>query len=117
MSRLTIIILAGLVAFTTLIGMVSLSLKTIDGMIDKAAASARAERDHYWRAEIEQSNAATQVKIAENLKLTMAVQETARDQVAAAEARSQQLETENATLPDDGTCGLGRARVRLLNQR
>ena len=94
-----------------------LTLKTIDGMIDKSASDARVGRDHYWRAQIEQSNATTQKAIADALKNTMAAQDAARDQVAAAEARASQLETENAALPDDGRCGLGRDRVRLLNKR
>lgn len=94
-----------------------LILRTIDDMVDKAATAARTERDHYWRAQIEQQNAIAQKAIAETLKETMAAQEAARDQVAAAEARADQLETENAALPDDGRCGLGRDRVRLLNRR
>lgn len=99
------------------VGLVWLVIKTVDGMVDKAAAGARTERDHYWRAQIEQSNAVAQKAIAEALRTTMAVQDAARDQVAAAEARAAQLETENAALPDDGRCGLGRDRVRLLNKR
>ncbi|MBW8285762.1 MAG: hypothetical protein K0M55_19410 [Rhizobium sp.] len=94
-----------------------LTLKTIDDMVDTAASDARAERDHYWRAQIEQSNAIAQKAIADALKNTMAAQDAARDQVAAAEARATQLETENAALPDNGRCGLGRDRVRLLNKR
>ncbi|SIQ24234.1 hypothetical protein SAMN05880590_102756 [Rhizobium sp. RU35A] len=94
-----------------------LTLRVIDGMIDDARASAIAERDAHWTAQIQKSNAEVQTRIAENLRQTMAVQNAARDEVAAAEARATQLETENAALPNAGACGLGRDRVRLLNKR
>jgi len=106
--------IAGLCLFA---GLTLLDLKTIGDMIDDAARAARAERDHYWRAQIEQSNAAQQAKVAANLRQTMALQEAARDQVAAAEARAAELERQNAALPDNGACGLSRDRVRLLNAR
>lgn len=108
------ILVAGLMI---LAGTVNMALRTIDGMIERAATGARAERDHYWRAEIERGNAIAQARIVENMKTTMAVQEAARDQVAAAEARASDLERQNAALPTSDRCGFGRDRVRLLNQR
>lgn len=117
MNRTVTAALAALAGLCLFAGLTLLGLKTIGGMIDDAVRTARAASDHYWRAQIEQSNAAQQAKIAANLRQTMALQEAARDQVAAAEARAAELEKENAALPDDGRCGLGRDRVRLLNKR
>ncbi|TRL38018.1 hypothetical protein [Rhizobium straminoryzae] len=94
-----------------------LTLRVIDGMIDDARAGAIAERDAHWTAEIQKSEAATQKRIADTLRETMAAEAAARDQIAAVEARAIQLEKENAALPDAGACGLGRDRVRLLNKR
>jgi hypothetical protein len=87
----------------------------IDGMITTATSTARDERDAHWRAEIEKSNAEAQAKIAETLKQTMAAQDAARDQVAAAERRATELEKDNDALPDNEKFGLSRGRVRLLN--
>jgi hypothetical protein len=92
-------------------------LATVERLVGDARASAIAERDAHWTAEIEKSNAATQQIIAENLRQTMAAQDAARAQVASAEAQFTQLERDNAALPDTGACGLGRDRVRLLNRR
>lgn len=98
-------------------GLFFLGVETIDGWIETARVEARKERDNYWRAEIEKSNAAAQAKIADNLRTTMAVQQRASEDVAAAEARATELEKSNAALPDNGDRGLRRERVRLLNQR
>lgn len=117
MNRVALAALAGIGLLVILAGFVMAGIETVNTMVETAAATARAERDNYWRAEIEKSNAATQAKIAENLKATMAAQDAARDQVAAAEMRAAELEKENAALPDDDDCGLSRNRVRLLNQR
>lgn len=98
-------------------GLLYLAAGKISGMVEDARKQGRAESDHYWRAEIEKSNAALQAQIAENLRKTMALQEAARDQVAEAQARAADLEQQNAALPDNGACGLSRDRVRLLNAR
>jgi uncharacterized membrane protein len=110
-----LIVAAALVAAAALCGW--LTLRVLDSMIDDARANAITERDAHWTAEIQKSEAATQKRIAETLREAMAAQDAARDQVAAAEARAIQLETENAALPNGGACGLGRDRVRLLNKR
>ncbi len=117
MNRAILIALGFAGLLVVLAGLAVAGLRTVNTMVETAATTARAERDHYWRAEIEKSNAAIQAKIAENLKQTMAAQNAARDEVAAAETRAAELEKENAALPDDGACGLSRDRVRLLNKR
>lgn len=117
MNRAVLIALGIAALLVVLAGLAVAGLRTVNSMVEAATVTARAERDNYWRAEIEKSNAAIQAKIAENLKQTMAAQDAARDQVAAAEARAAELEKENAALPDDGAGGLSRDRVRLLNKR
>ncbi|MGV1802577.1 hypothetical protein ACQZ6A_11950 [Agrobacterium vitis] len=117
MSRYVIAGLAALVVLAAIIWGGVAGIGKIDGMIDKAASTARSERDAYWKGEIEASNAQAQAKIAETLKQTMAAQDAARDQIEAANQRADALEKQNASLPDDGTGGIGRDRVRLLNQR
>ncbi|SCB18377.1 hypothetical protein [Rhizobium lusitanum] len=117
MNRYLIIGLAGLATLAVIAGFAFLTISKLDSMIDNAAATKAQERDAYWTGQIEKSNAQANAKIAESLKETMAAQDAARDQIAAAEQRAPQLEKENAALPDDGTGGLSRERVRLLNQR
>lgn len=109
----TPLIVAGLMLLAAaVIGWVTIA--TVERLVGEARASAISERDAHWTAEIEKSNAAAQTKIAENLRQTMAAQEAARAHVASVEAQLAQLETDNAALPNDGACGLGRDRVRLL---
>jgi hypothetical protein len=117
MNRYLIIALAGLAAIAVIAGIGFLTISKIDGMIDKAVTAKAQERDAYWTGQIEKSNAEANAKIAQALKETMAVQDAARDQIATAEQRAANLEKENAALPDDGTGGLSRERVRLLNKR
>lgn len=93
------------------------TVATVRGMEARARASAVSERDAHWSAEIEKSNAIAQARIADTLRKTMAADAAARDRIADAEARAAELETENAALASDGRCGVGRDRVRLLNQR
>ena len=114
-TYLILAIVAGSLATISVSGGIGLTM--IRGLVDDAAQVARSERDHYWRGQIDQMKAAAERQIAENLRQTMAAQDKARDKVAEAEARASQLEKDNAALPDDGTVGLGRDRVRLLNRR
>ena len=109
-----------LVAAALLLGAAFLFLtgvRTIDGWIANARSQAIDERDAYWKAEIARSEAETQKAISENLKQTMALQDAAVAKVSEAEARASELEKENAALSDDGSGGLSRERVRLLNRR
>lgn len=109
----TPLIVAGLMLLAAaLIGWACLA--TVERLVSDARASAISERDAHWEAQIAQSEAETQKLIAEKLRETMAAQEAARAHVASVEAQLAQLETDNAALPNDGACGLGRDRVRLL---
>ncbi len=117
MNRLYFAAAGALIAVLTIAGLVLGTVSKIEAMTDEAARSARSERDHYWRAQVEQMRADAQEQIADNLRKTMAAQNAARDEVAALQARAAELEKENAALPDGGERGLGRDRVRLLNKR
>ncbi|MBB4955574.1 putative transcriptional regulator [Agrobacterium vitis] len=117
MSKYIVAGLAVLAAIASIVWGAVAAITKIDDMVTAATAMARNERDAYWRAEIEKSNADAQAKIAANLKATMAAQDAARDQIAATERRATELEKENAALPDDGACGLSLDSVRLLNKR
>lgn len=92
-------------------------IQTVDGWISGARSQAIAERDAVWTAKIAEAEAAAQKQINENLKQTMALQNAAVAQVSEAEARAAELEKENEALSDDGSGGLSRERVRLLNRR
>ena len=109
-----LIVLGLMIVAALLLGWLALS--TVDGIADKARASAVAERDAHWTGEIAKFEAATQTRIAEQLKETMAAEAAARSEVAAYAAQLAEMEAENAALPDGGACGLGRDRVRLLNK-
>ncbi len=107
------LIIAGLMLLAAvLIGWACLA--TVDRLVGEARASAKAEQDAHWTAEIAKSEAETQKLIAEKLRETMVASEAARAHVASVEAQLTQLETDNAALPNDSACGLGRDRVRLL---
>lgn len=110
-----LIVLGAMIVAACLLGW--LALRTVDGIADKARASAISERDAHWKGEIAKSEAATQRRIAEQLKETMAAEAAARSEVAAYAAQLADMEAENAALPDGGACGLGRDRVRLLNRQ
>lgn len=110
-----LIVLGAMVVAAFLLGW--LALRTVDSIADKARASAVAERDAHWTAEIARSEEAKATFIAEKLKETMAAEAAARSEVAAYAAQLADMEAENAALPDGGACGLGRDRVRLLNRQ
>ena len=92
-------------------------IQTVDGWIASARSQAIAERDAVWTVKLAEAEVAAQKQITENLKQTMALQNAAAAQVSEAEARAAELEKENAALSDDGSGGLSRERVRLLNRR
>ena len=91
-----------------------LSLRTIAALVDDARAVVVAERNAYWEGRIEKANAAAEKKAAEQLAIAMKIEAAANDRVRAAEQKLTELEKENAALPDGGSVGLSRDRVRLL---
>lgn len=89
---------------------------TVAGMVEDAREQAVSERDAHWAAEIERSNAFAAREIAAQAKTALAIEADANARVRAAEDKLTELEKQNAALPDGDACGIGRARVRLLNR-
>ena len=90
-------------------------MHTIGGMVSEAAATARAERDAHWRAEIAASNVAVQAARAEQALLVAHAEAVAGEQTAKLQTELTELEKANAALAGGDRCGVGRDRVRLLN--
>lgn len=90
-------------------------MTALDGMVAEARASAVAERDAHWRAEIAASNAEAERQRAEQAINAAAAQGAAQLRIAALTSELEQMEAANAGLPNGDACGLGRDRVRLLN--
>lgn len=93
-----------------------LGVRTVSGMVADARSQAVRERDAYWTGEIEKANAVANRKIADQARAALAIEAGANARVQAAQDRLNELESENAALPDGDACGIGRARVRLLNR-
>jgi len=116
-TRMTMILAGAILSVIALAGLILATVSKVEGMVAEAARAARSERDGYWRGQVDQLTIAAERRITENLRQTMAAQDRAREEIAELEARSAELEKENAALPDGGSHGLGRERVRLLNKR
>lgn len=95
-------------------GLSFLAVSKVGAMVDDAAASARAERDAHWTAEIERTNAYAARRIADQAREALRVETAANERIHAAEQEQVELEKKNAALPDGGACGLDHGRVRLL---
>lgn len=100
----------------TVMLLVWLGLTTLDHMVSSAKETARAERDAYWLAEIERSNAETEKRLRLQVMAAQAADAVARDQIQAAQMRIEELEKANEALPDNRCGGLGRDRVELLHR-
>lgn len=88
----------------------------IDGMELRAAATAKAERDSHWTAEIEKANAATE-RVRSDQAIRAAMLEAAAATAAARAATlEKELEQRNADLPSDPAGGLSAEHNRLLNR-
>ncbi|WP_429813593.1 hypothetical protein [Ensifer sp. B1-9] len=95
-------------------GLAYLAVSMVAEMIDEASATARAERDAHWTAEIERTNAHAARRIADQAREALRVETAANERIRAAEQEQVELEKKNAALPDGGACGLDHGRVRLL---
>lgn len=89
---------------------------TIRGMVDDAAATAKAERDAHWRAEIAEANAKVARAEAEQARAAIDAEGRIKASETAREDARKELEKQNAALSDGDRRCLGRARVRLLNK-
>lgn len=86
----------------------------VSDMIDDRVASAKAERDAYWRAEVSEANAALSGAIAELARQAMRADGEIRAAEAAAHDQLKQMEEDNAALPDGDGCGVSARRLQLL---
>ncbi|MEO1986616.1 MAG: hypothetical protein ABGX47_08190 [Martelella sp.] len=86
----------------------------VSDLMDDRVASAKAERDAYWRAEVEAANAALSGAIAELSRQAMRADGDIRAAEAAAGEQLKQMEGTNAALPGGDGCGVGAERVQLL---
>jgi hypothetical protein len=91
-----------------------LGMAAIERMQEAAAASARAERNAHWRAEIAAANAAHEADRARQAEQALAAEAAAQAAQASILDQLKALEARNAALPQGGRCGVDRARVRLL---
>jgi len=70
-----------------------------------------------WEAQIAKSNVAVATARTEQVLASARADAAARDVEGQVQARLKQLGEANAALPGGDHCGLGRDRVRLLNER
>jgi len=97
-------------------GILLLLLLFIHFVIADARAKAANERDLYWQAEIEKSNAAATAKVAEQRSFALAAEANAQSEILSLANKLHRMEKANAAISDDHRCALGAARVRLLNK-
>lgn len=114
MNRYLLTGLAGLAGLCLVMALGLLAVRTLDGMIDKATTAARAERDHYWRGEIDQANTALAKREAEQVREVLRIQAVTSALIQSASDDLEKRKKESAALPNGDACGLDRDRVRLL---
>jgi hypothetical protein len=85
-------------------------------VVADAAASAKAERDAHWKAEIAEANVKVARAEAEQARAAMAADKDIKAAERRREDALKELEAKNAALAGGSRRGLGRDRVRLLNQ-
>ncbi|SOC83104.1 hypothetical protein SAMN05421890_1549 [Ensifer adhaerens] len=81
----------------------------------EAVASAKAERDAYWKGEIARSNEEAANQKAIQAESAMRLEALTSSKIRDAEAQQKTTENANAALPSVSGCGLRRDRVRVLN--
>ncbi|PZU93109.1 MAG: hypothetical protein DI527_07625 [Chelatococcus sp.] len=91
-------------------------LAEIAAMQTRAAEAARDERDAHWTAEIAKANAAVHQARAEQAVAVGRIEAQAGEQAGRFQTELNELEKANAALAGGDRCGLGRDRVRLLNE-
>lgn len=106
--------MAGLVAIGGL-GVWS-AVAGVQSMVADAAATAKAERDAHWRAEIAEANAKAAAAEAAQARAAMAAEASLKTAERGREDALKELEKQNAALADGDRRCLSRSRVRLLNK-
>lgn len=91
-----------------------LTIKTVNGMVDDAVTRTVSERDAFWTAGIETATRKAAEAEAQQARHALDLERDTNVKLDALRAQKQELEIENARLPNGNDCGLGRDRVRLL---
>lgn len=112
-------LLAGVGAVLALLALAGLGfwrgVAAIERLQAQAAASARAERDAHWRAEIAAANAHAERARAVQAQAVAAIEARAAGDAARLQTELKEMEAANAALAGGDRCGLERDRVRLLD--
>ncbi|MGO4196560.1 hypothetical protein AB4Z13_14450 [Rhizobium sp. YAF28] len=104
---------AAVLAIAVLI-LVVLGLRELRGMIDDAVALKGRERDSFWTAKIEKSNADLNKRAADQAAAIIRIQSDMADKNRADQIALHKLREQNALLPHGNACGLSGDRVGLL---
>ncbi|TWC85640.1 hypothetical protein FB593_102492 [Rhizobium sp. SJZ105] len=107
-----LIIAAALLAAAAFLGW--LTITTVNGMVERAVAMKASERDAKWKSDIETANTKAANAEAAQARYAIELERDASIRIAALNVNKEQLEKQNAALPNGDACGLGRDRVRLL---
>ena len=92
-------------------------LIAIERMQAEAAAGATKLCNAGWETQIAKSNVAVAAARTEQVLASARADAASRDVESQVEARLKELGKANAALPGGDRCGIGRDRVRLLNER
>lgn len=91
-----------------------LTIATVNGMVERAVSRTKSESDARWTAAIETANTKAANAEAAQARYALDLERSTSAKIDALRARNEELETQNAALPNGDDCGLGRDRVRLL---
>lgn len=105
---LALLLISGLVMTTVLI---------VRGLVDQTASSVTLARDSFWKSEIAIENAAAAQTIIAQMKIAKAENIKAQEEITRLKNQLENLEKQNAELPDVFGSGIDRDRSRLLNQQ
>jgi uncharacterized protein YlxW (UPF0749 family) len=112
--------IAGVVAVLLLLALAGLGfwrgMVAIERLQAQAAETARAERDAHWRAEIATANATVERAQSQQVRAAARADAAAREAQSRFETQLNDLEKANAALAGADACGIGRDRVRLLDE-
>lgn len=89
-------------------------ISTVDGIRSTARQEGISERDSYWTAQVEKSNALAAQAEAAQARETLRINNETAKVIADLQSNITTLRKANAALPNGNAVGLDRARVQLL---
>ncbi|GAA0600190.1 hypothetical protein [Paenochrobactrum glaciei] len=110
-ARISSFVVQTVIALLVISGLVMTTILSIRYLTDQAAIG----RDNYWKAEIARSEAEAARTIIEQMKLAQKEDQKAQAEIKRLRDQLDNLEKENAKLPDIFGSGIDRDRTRLLN--